>query len=56
MAEKCGIADIIKNAKRGDEKRASYIYLMEKCKSQKIKFKDEEEEKTFTPGFTIRFR
>ena len=56
MAEKCGIADIIKNPKRGDEKRASYVYLMEKYKSQKIKFKDEEEEKTSAAGFTIRFR
>ena len=55
MDENCDIADIIKNARRGDEKRASYVYLMEKYKSKKIKFKDEDNE-TFDPGFCVRFR
>ena len=53
MDDNCGIADVIKNARRGDERRASY--LLEKYKSKRIKFVDEEDDEIFD-GFCVRFR
>ena len=55
MSENGGIADAMKKARKGDEKRASYVYLIGKYGSKKAKFKDEEDE-IHRDGFSIRFR
>ena len=41
MSENGGIADVMKKQKKGDERRASYVYLIGKYGSRKAKFKDE---------------
>ena len=55
MEDDEGITNIIKNAAKGDEKRASFVYLMEKYRPQRHYFKTEEE-KLAADGFCVRFR
>ena len=55
MDDDVGISDIIKNAAKGDEKRASFVYLMEKYRPKKNYFKNEEEAMSAV-GFCVRFR